>query len=65
MQMFERSQSLFQYYNNITNCKMGILLTMHPTLHYKMNADEACDGSGDGCKPDVMDLAPRLQTRRH
>ena len=28
--------------------RIGILLTMVPTLHYKMKADEAYDGSGEG-----------------
>ena len=28
-------------------CRSGILLTMDPTLHYKMRGDEAYDGSGD------------------
>ena len=30
------------------NCKICVLLTMDPTLHSKMKADEAYDGSGDG-----------------
>ena len=46
-QMLERSQSLLQDYNNIANCKIGILLTVDPTIHYKMKADEVYDGSGD------------------
>ena len=29
-------------------CRIGILLTMDPTLHWKMKAEEACDGSSDG-----------------
>ena len=32
-------------------CKIGKLLTMDPTLHYKMKADEADDGSGEGLQP--------------
>ena len=30
------------------HCKIGIPLTMDPTLHYKMKADEANDGFGNG-----------------
>ena len=30
-------------------CRIGILWAMDPTLHYKMKADEAHDGSGEGC----------------
>ena len=37
--MLERSQSLLQYCNNIAKfCRTGILLTVDPTLHYKMVA---------------------------
>ena len=32
-------------------CRSGILLTMDPTLHYKMKGDEADDGSGEGLQP--------------
>ena len=31
-----------------SNCKIGVLQTMDPTLHCKMKVDEACDGSGEG-----------------
>ena len=31
-----------------SNCEIGILLTMDPTLHYKMKAEEVYDGYGNG-----------------
>ena len=52
-QMLKRSQSWLQLHNN-ANCKIGILKTMDPTLHHKMKARQP-----------RMDLAPKLQTRRH
>ena len=63
-QMLERNQSLLQYYNNIANCKIGILRTMDPTLHYKMKADEACDGSGERLLPRCTQR-PRYLHRNH
>ena len=35
---------------------------MDPTLHYKMKADEACDGSGEGCNPDIDEQKPDVNT---
>ena len=52
--LWVRSQLLCQNYNSIANCKIDILRTMDPTLHYKMNARQP-----------MMDLSQRLQIRRH
>ena len=68
-------QSLLQYCNVVQFVRLVFYETMDPTLHHKMKADEVYDGSGKGLqspyrtrqtrgKP-MMDVAPRLQTRRH
>ena len=65
-QMLERSQSLLQYHNYIATlqvCRVGFLLTMDPTLHYKMKADEASDGSGEGSQPRQIRTETRCEHR--
>ena len=57
-QMLERRQSLLQHYNYIAVCRIGILLTMDPALHYKMTVTSRCPVKG--CSPDVD-----TETRRH
>ena len=38
----------FSTTTTLQTCRIGILLTMYPTLHYKMKAEEANDGFNDG-----------------
>ena len=38
----------FSTFTTVQVCRIGILLNMDPTLQYKMKADEAYDGSGEG-----------------
>ena len=45
-----------------SNCEIG--MTMDPTLHYKMKADEAYDGSGERLQPRYVHRDP-MQARRH
>ena len=47
-----------------SNCKIGILLNMDPTLHYKMKADEAYDGSGKWLQPQYVHTEASVCTQR-
>ena len=60
-----------------SNCELVFYKTMDPTVHYKMKADETCDGSGERLQPGrtqrprYVHRQPRyvhrdpMQTRRH
>ena len=52
-QILDRCKSLLQHCDVVQIARFVFYKTMDPTLHYKMKADEACDGSGE-----------RLQFRR-
>ena len=46
-QKLERGQSLLQYCNVIQIVRMVFYKAMDPALHFKMKADDVCDGSGE------------------
>ena len=46
-QILEREQSLLQHCNVTQIARLVFYKAMDPTLHYKMKADEAYDGSGE------------------
>ena len=74
-QIWEGFHSSLQYCNVVQIARLVFYRTMDPTLHYKMKADEVYDGSVEGLQPrkrtrqtrcePMVDVAPRLQTRRH
>ena len=63
-QILERCQSLLQYLNVVQIARLVFYKTMDPTLHYKMKADEANDGSGERLQPRYVHRDP-MQTRRN